>query len=70
MTNASKRFAQIIGSLSVAAACVGLVGCNTIAGAGQDVSAGGHAVSNTAEKVKNDHSDNTQSPSNNRSSSY
>jgi predicted small secreted protein len=26
--------------------------CNTTAGAGQDVSATGHAVTNTAEKVK------------------
>jgi len=70
MTNATKRFAQIIGSLSVAAACVGFAGCNTIAGAGQDVSAGGHAVANTAEKVKNDHSDNTPAPSNSRSTAY
>ncbi len=30
-----------------------LSACNTTAGAGQDLSAAGHAVSNTAEKVKN-----------------
>lgn len=29
-----------------------LAACNTTAGAGQDVSAAGHAVTNTAEKVK------------------
>ncbi len=29
-----------------------LAGCNTTAGAGQDLSAGGKAVTNTAEKVK------------------
>lgn len=30
-----------------------LSACNTAAGVGQDVSATGHAVSTTAEKVKN-----------------
>ncbi|ALK33274.1 MULTISPECIES: entericidin A/B family lipoprotein [Burkholderia] len=29
-----------------------LAGCNTIAGAGQDISSGGNAISNTAEKAK------------------
>ncbi len=29
-----------------------LNGCNTAAGIGQDVSAAGHTVTNTAEKVK------------------
>jgi predicted small secreted protein len=33
-------------------AAVALSACNTTAGAGQDVSATGHAVTNTAEKVK------------------
>ena len=32
---------------------VPLSGCNTAAGAGQDLSAAGHAVTNGAEKVKN-----------------
>ena len=32
----------------VAAAALAVAACNTIAGAGQDVSAGGNAVSNTA----------------------
>ena len=34
--------------LLVAAASLGMAACNTIAGAGQDVSAAGHAVSSTA----------------------
>jgi len=29
-----------------------LVACNTIAGAGEDISKGGQAISNEAEKVK------------------
>jgi len=29
-----------------------LTGCNTTAGTGQDMSAAGHAVTNSAEKVK------------------
>jgi predicted small secreted protein len=33
-------------------ATVLLSGCNTTAGVGQDVSAAGHAVTNTADKVK------------------
>ncbi len=30
----------------------GLVGCNTVAGAGKDIQRGGHAVSNAADHVK------------------
>ena len=30
----------------------GLSGCNTVKGAGQDISAGGQAISKTAEKTK------------------
>ena len=33
-------------------AAITLSACNTTAGAGQDVSAAGHAVTNTADKVK------------------
>lgn len=29
-----------------------VTGCNTIAGAGQDIARGGQAISNTAEKAK------------------
>ncbi len=31
---------------------IALAGCNTVAGAGQDVSASGQAVTNAAEKAK------------------
>jgi predicted small secreted protein len=34
--------------LVAATAAICVAGCNTVAGAGQDVSAAGHAVSNTA----------------------
>jgi predicted small secreted protein len=33
---------------------VGLIGCNTMEGAGKDISAGGDAVSETAKDVKRD----------------
>ena len=33
---------------------VGLVGCNTMEGAGKDISAGGDAVTDTARDVKRD----------------
>ena len=35
-----------------AAAAIAVGACNTVAGAGQDVSAAGHAVTNTAEDAK------------------
>jgi len=38
--------------LLVAAAALSTAACNTIAGAGQDVSATGHAVTNTANDAK------------------
>ena len=38
-------FAVLVASMAVAA-------CNTVSGAGKDVSAAGHAVSNTAEDAK------------------
>jgi len=38
-------FAMMAASMAVAA-------CNTVEGAGKDVSAAGHAVSNTADDVK------------------
>jgi predicted small secreted protein len=37
----------------LAALAVPLSACNTAAGAGQDLSAAGHAVTNGAEKIKN-----------------
>jgi len=36
----------------LAGAAIIVSGCNTTAGVGQDVSATGHAVTNSAEKVK------------------
>ena len=38
--------------LAVAAAALAIAGCNTIAGAGKDVSAVGHAVTDTAKDAK------------------
>ena len=39
-------------ALALAAMTVTIAACNTVEGAGKDVSAAGHAVSNTAEDVK------------------
>jgi entericidin B len=39
-------------SLLLVAAAVVFSGCNTIAGAGQDISNGGHAITNSAEQNK------------------
>jgi predicted small secreted protein len=36
------------------AGALSLAACNTVEGAGRDVSATGHAISNTAEKTKKD----------------
>lgn len=38
--------------LLAAAAAVSIAACNTVAGAGQDVAAAGHAVTNTANDAK------------------
>ena len=43
---------RIIGFALVAGVALGLTACNTVSGAGKDVSAAGHAVTNTAEDVK------------------
>ncbi|UOO81117.1 entericidin A/B family lipoprotein [Uruburuella testudinis] len=40
--------------LTAIAAAAFLAGCNTIAGAGEDVSAAGSAVTNTADKVQSE----------------
>jgi predicted small secreted protein len=39
-------------ALALMAASMLIAACNTVEGAGQDVSAAGHAVSNTAEDAK------------------
>jgi len=38
--------------LAMIAASLALAACNTVAGAGQDVSAAGHAVTHTADGAK------------------
>jgi|WetSurMetagenome_2_1015567.scaffolds.fasta_scaffold133905_2 entericidin B len=38
--------------LMIVSASIGLAACNTVKGAGEDVSSAGHAVSNTAEDAK------------------
>jgi entericidin B len=38
--------------LLVAAGTTTLSACNTVSGAGQDISAGGHAITNSADKAK------------------
>lgn len=45
------KSALLLAALAVAAS-LSLAACNTTAGAGQDVSAAGKAVTNSAEKVK------------------
>ncbi|WP_322103399.1 entericidin A/B family lipoprotein [Paraburkholderia sp. J41] len=39
-------------ALTFAFLAVTLAACNTVAGAGQDISKGGNAISDTAEKAK------------------
>ncbi len=47
------RLAIILFNVALlAATAISLSACNTAAGAGQDVSAVGHAVTNSAEKIK------------------
>ena len=43
------RIAVIVGALL---ASLAVMGCNTVAGAGRDVSSAGHAVTNTADDAK------------------
>ena len=38
--------------MALAAACVSVAACNTVAGAGKDVSSAGHAVTDTAQDAK------------------
>jgi predicted small secreted protein len=42
----------LIGVVLLAAASTFLASCNTVAGAGKDVSSAGHAVTDTADDVK------------------
>jgi predicted small secreted protein len=45
-------FSAMLTVLVLAGAATALGGCNTTAGVGEDVSAAGKAVTNSAEKVK------------------
>lgn len=49
---ALQRLSHMLSLLAVLGLALGLVACNTIEGAGKDVSATGRAVSNTAEETK------------------
>jgi len=43
---------RLIALLLVTASVTALGACNTVAGAGQDLSSGGHAITNSAEQAK------------------
>ena len=43
---------RIVLSLALAATAFGAAACNTVAGAGKDVSSAGNAVSKTADQAK------------------
>jgi predicted small secreted protein len=43
---------RLIALLLIAGSAAALAGCNTMAGAGEDISKGGHAITNSAEKAK------------------
>ncbi|MFP6559583.1 entericidin A/B family lipoprotein [Paraburkholderia sp. B3] len=43
---------RLIALVLVAASVGALAACNTVAGAGEDMSAGGHAITNSAEQAK------------------
>lgn len=43
---------RLIALLLIAGSVAALSGCNTMAGAGEDISHGGHALTNSAEQAK------------------
>ncbi|TAL96574.1 MAG: entericidin A/B family lipoprotein [Paraburkholderia sp.] len=43
---------RLIALLLLAGSTMLATGCNTVAGAGEDISKGGNAISNSAEKAK------------------
>jgi predicted small secreted protein len=47
-----RQIAAVLALLAMIGSTVLLTACNTVAGAGQDVSATGQAVSNGAQKLK------------------
>ena len=50
----ASRFGVVFAFLIALLAVVGLSGCNTIGGAGEDIGAAGEAMSDTAEDVEED----------------
>lgn len=42
---------RLIALFLIAGATLLATGCNTVAGAGQDISKGGHAITNSADKA-------------------
>jgi predicted small secreted protein len=48
----SRRLVHAAAVLALLASAGALSACNTVAGAGQDVSSAGHAVTGTADKTK------------------
>ncbi len=53
MTHPARPVSMTLAILALIATTTMLSACNTTAGVGKDVSAAGHAVTNTADKVKN-----------------
>ncbi len=51
-TRTSRRSMALLAVLALSASTVLLSACNTVAGAGQDVSSTGHAVTRGAQDVK------------------
>lgn len=48
-----KRVSLLLALIVLGCTTVTLAACNTTRGAGEDISAAGHAISNTAQNVKN-----------------
>jgi predicted small secreted protein len=48
----SRKIAPVLALLALLGSASMLTACNTTAGAGEDVSSAGHAVTNSAETVK------------------
>jgi predicted small secreted protein len=51
-TDMTRKIAPVLAILALIASASALTACNTTAGAGEDVSSAGHAVTNGAEAVK------------------
>jgi entericidin B len=49
-TSRGTHMTRFIAMLLLAGATIAATGCNTMAGAGQDISKGGNAITNSAEK--------------------